>query len=405
MTVDRFGLQREGKIVKSGVRDVFTPHKPVDEIELLFGRNDEVARIIAQINTPGQHCLLYGERGVGKSSLANVLAPLVAPGGNLFAKRCDSADTFETIIELPLREVGIELGLEQRVETFERKRKFGASVKAASYERGKGSGYAETFRSPDEVSPSAAAAELTATKGLLLIDEADAISDPDDRKRLAEFIKQLSDAGASLKLLVVGIGSTATDLTAGHPSVSRCLAETKLRRLSNDELREIVTGGSQRVGLTITDGAIDTIVGCSAGYPHFTHLLTLKCAENAIADTKTKIDKDDVVAAMEAARADAEGSLKDAYDSACRSYGTDMYRVVLMAAAQLDSSEFTAEQLRGSIESITGTPISQGALNNHFQRLVADDGSTVLRRMAKGVYRFTDPRMPSYVRIANQMVP
>lgn len=71
-----------------------------------------VKKLIEQINTPGQHALLYGDRGVGKSSLANVTAELLLKslaGGKLYPKRCDSQDAFETILAEPLRDVGIDL--------------------------------------------------------------------------------------------------------------------------------------------------------------------------------------------------------------------------------------------------------------------------------------------------------
>ncbi|MEK7206277.1 MAG: ATP-binding protein, partial [Pseudomonadota bacterium] len=70
---DLFGLERESKIEKSGIRKIFTPHKPVESSDFFFGRQKEVQKLIEQLNTPGQHSLLYGDRGVGKSSLANVV--------------------------------------------------------------------------------------------------------------------------------------------------------------------------------------------------------------------------------------------------------------------------------------------------------------------------------------------
>lgn len=109
---DLFGLDREQRIRKSGVRNIFTPHQPVHSVKLFFGRQSLVKKLIEQINTPGQHALLYGDRGVGKSSLANVTAELLLKRliqGKLYAKRCDSKDTFETILDEPLREVGIDL--------------------------------------------------------------------------------------------------------------------------------------------------------------------------------------------------------------------------------------------------------------------------------------------------------
>ena len=400
---DRWGITRESAIRDSRVREVFTPHQPVNEVELLFGRDDEVSRILQNLNTPGQHALLYGERGVGKSSLANVMVEVLAPVYNehVFIKRCDSTDTFETILEEPLNVVGVDLLLDERTETEGKNRSAGGSVKVVRGDVGSDSSISHRFRRPAEISPAKAVSYVGGLNGLLVIDEADAISDPEDRRKLAEFVKMLSDSGSKLKVFLVGIAETAADLTAGHPSVGRCLAETELKRLSEGELREIIHGGASRVGLQFEDDAAEAIVACSARYPHFTHLLALKCAENAVVNSKPIITRADVDAALAAARRDAEGTLKLSYDGAIRSYSTDMYKVILESAAALDTAEFTAEQLRDSIEKRNGVPLSQNSLNNYFQRLISEDGSTILRRMAKGVYRFTDPRMPSYVRIAS----
>jgi energy-coupling factor transporter ATP-binding protein EcfA2 len=59
--------------------------------------------LIEQINTPGQHALLYGDRGVGKSSLANIASNLLlkhVARGALYEKRCDSETTFEEIVRV-----------------------------------------------------------------------------------------------------------------------------------------------------------------------------------------------------------------------------------------------------------------------------------------------------------------
>ncbi|MEO8629363.1 MAG: hypothetical protein ABI612_14865 [Betaproteobacteria bacterium] len=67
---DLFGLRRERRIIKSGVRNIFTPRQTIHSVSLFFGREALVRKLIEQIDTPGQHALLYGDRGVGKSSLA-----------------------------------------------------------------------------------------------------------------------------------------------------------------------------------------------------------------------------------------------------------------------------------------------------------------------------------------------
>src|SRR5438876_8317995 len=80
------------------VGGVFTPATPVNEEALFAGRWKQVTKVIDAINQPGQHAIIYGERGVGKTSLANVLSSkLVSRSGvQALAPRinCTVNDTF-----------------------------------------------------------------------------------------------------------------------------------------------------------------------------------------------------------------------------------------------------------------------------------------------------------------------
>jgi MoxR-like ATPase len=101
------GLNRQALLEKSGIRRIFTPYEPISSIDLFFGRLDEVQRIINSILTPGQHAVLFGERGVGKSSLANVSSELLFKdlvGGKYVHHRCDSRTSFDGLAaKLPVR--------------------------------------------------------------------------------------------------------------------------------------------------------------------------------------------------------------------------------------------------------------------------------------------------------------
>ncbi|SMP81496.1 hypothetical protein SAMN06295888_1402 [Desulfonatronum zhilinae] len=403
---DPFGIEREALIRRSEVREIFTPHKPIHSIDLFFGRAVEVRALIEQLNTPGQHALLFGDRGVGKSSLANITADLLLKKlatGKFFIKRCDSTDNFKTIFAEPLFYVGINTNI---IESEHRKAEggkadigipgFGGGVHTTTENKSKERGLSAELDSPSWV-----ASKLAKLGGLLLIDELDALRNTTDRHKIAELIKQLSDQGSPFKILLVGIAETGADLTDGHPSVERCLRETRLNRMSEPELKQIIDKGEKALGLRFTPQAKTRIVNVSSGYPHFTHLLALKAAEDAIAEGRTEIGVASVEAATRRAVDDSEGRLKRQYDEACRSYGTDEYHHIVCAAALLGSEEFTAAELRVQYGNLWERRIDQNSLNNYFHRLVSDGDGTILRRIAKGVYRFNDPRMPSFVRIAN----
>lgn len=402
-SIDRlFGLEREEAIAASGVRDVFTPHTPINHADLLFGRSREVQKMVATLNTPGQHVLVYGERGVGKSSLANVVCALLSIllTKKMFIKRCDASDTFESILKGPLAEVGADLVLTDVTEERERKVGVAASVLKGSVSTNQ----VGTYRASHSLSPSTVAEEIADLEGLLVVDEADAIGDAVDKRKLAELMKLLSDAGSKFKVMVVGIAATGADLTAAHPSVHRCLRETKLERIADSGLRAILTEGSSKVGLSFTPKVSAAIVRLSAGYPYFTHLIALKCAEEAVADSRSEIRDAHLKEALDLAVVDAEDTLKTAYDKAVRSASTQTYRQIVSAAASVKTEEFSAAELRDAIERHTGEHISQGSLNNFLKRLLSNDGASLLRRTAKGVYKFSDPRMASYARMVGTII-
>src|SRR5690606_2800557 len=197
---DLFGLEREAKIKSSGVRDVFTPHRPVNSLDLFFGREREVKAVIEQINTPGQHSLLYGERGVGKSSLAAIASELLLSKlikGQLHYIRCDSGSSFTSLLRKPLAEVGVDISVSQTGTTTTSGGKAKLKLPIAEAGMGVDTEHSEIREGPSgQVSPSFAAEALTQSPGLLVIDEADVLHDTEDRLLLSEFIKQLSDRNA-----------------------------------------------------------------------------------------------------------------------------------------------------------------------------------------------------------------
>ncbi|MBV8143649.1 MAG: ATP-binding protein, partial [Gammaproteobacteria bacterium] len=87
---------------------VFTPASPIVERELFAGRLSQVTKVVDAINQRGQHAVLYGERGVGKTSLANVLAAILASNNaqvTVSKVNCDAGDDFASAWKKALAEI------------------------------------------------------------------------------------------------------------------------------------------------------------------------------------------------------------------------------------------------------------------------------------------------------------
>ncbi len=63
------------------IHEAFTPGAPINSRDLFSGRKKQVDKAISTIFQRGQHAVIFGERGVGKTSLANTLFDFLVLGG------------------------------------------------------------------------------------------------------------------------------------------------------------------------------------------------------------------------------------------------------------------------------------------------------------------------------------
>ena len=57
------------------INGAFTPGAPIDSRDLFAGRTRQIDKAINTIFQRGQHAIIFGERGVGKTSLAKNNTP------------------------------------------------------------------------------------------------------------------------------------------------------------------------------------------------------------------------------------------------------------------------------------------------------------------------------------------
>src|SRR5258705_7279761 len=100
-------IQRLKKIFQAST--VFTPSAAVDDYNLFGGRVDQVQQIVTAVGQKGQHAIIFGERGVGKTSLANILHHFIGkfgPGkGTVVKVNCDGNSKSSSIWKTVFREL------------------------------------------------------------------------------------------------------------------------------------------------------------------------------------------------------------------------------------------------------------------------------------------------------------
>lgn len=407
---DPYGIKREALIKASDIRTIFTPNRPINSVELFMGRQDIVKSVIEGLNTPGQHLLLYGDRGVGKSSLANITVTILKNSdmidGKLLTKRCSSQDTFETISNELIAEFVDEPHLSEEIVSAKHKEEAGAKLMGIGAKLGNETQSTKKFIYSSDITPSNIAKLLKDKQGLYLIDEFDILENNQDKHNVAQLIKLLSDYQSPFKIFIVGISQSGTDLTSGHPSVSRCLKEIKLERMTDKEIKEIINNGMKKLSIELSEQVIKIIVNICNGYPHFAHLIGLKCAEEAIVNNIKKITKHELIDAVDDAVKDAEGTLKRLYDNTIQNASETKKRniqLILKACSVCNHDDFTINDIGIKLK-VYGNELSNKTISNYIGQFTSDNGDSILRRIKKGIYRFHDPRMVSYIKMKENLL-
>ena len=75
---------------------VFSPSAPINTDEFFYGRIKQLEKVVDAVRERGQHAVLYGERGVGKTSLANIIDSRLR-GIFTFKVTCNRTETFKDI--------------------------------------------------------------------------------------------------------------------------------------------------------------------------------------------------------------------------------------------------------------------------------------------------------------------
>jgi hypothetical protein len=352
------------------VAQAFRPSAPVDRYAMLAGRRSKIMETVGAVSQAGQHVALYGERGVGKTSLTNILGEIFdtddLPDYQWARVNCNTEDTFTSLWRTIFRELGIEDD--------------------------------ETSIAPEDVRWRLAKMGRPA---VLVIDELDRLADDEALTLLADTIKTLSDHIVESTLVLVGVASSLDDLVGEHGSIDRALVQVEMPRMSPSELGEILDKGCSFIGLGIKPEAAMRITDLSEGLPHFTHLLAFHASQRVIADDRHEITAQDVAVAIDSAV--STHTIRTDYHRATRSTRDEtLYPQVLLACAlaQKDSGVFPAGAVRAPLKAITGRAYDIPAFAPHLKKFLEPERGGVLRREGeprRRFYRFTNPLMQPYV--------
>ena len=372
--------------------DIFTPTRPISFPNLLAGRLDTLLRLLEDTRTHSQHVLLYGDRGVGKTSIAKVLGVLVEqeetrPMVPIFVS-CDTTDTFTSLWRKVFREVPVS----KPALGFGRKEELNIAWRL------------------DETSPLASPTDIRrlidqiSIPIVVIFDEYDRVQRMETRRLMTDAIKLFADSNTDCTVVLVGVGQSIEELVSAHQSISRNLDFVHVVPMKPDELAGIIRNGFEKANLRYDDRLDDKIAQLSQGYPHYTHLLGLWSGFAAKQRESDTVTYDDLNKAIRDSLDRVDGSIKIEYQRATNStQPNNLYKEVLLACALSEKDMvggFSLASVREPLQTLLKRDIKPVSYQRHLASFCeASHGPTLVKTGRPKNYRwhFKNPQLIPFV--------
>jgi len=382
-----------------------SPAKPINTIEFLHGRAAPLREIEKALYAGGRNIFIYGERGVGKSSLAQTAAVQYQSSDNDYILiECGRSTTFlGTIASIT------DKAMEHPSRTIEKSHKTTLSAKIVSHEfmhKTTTHGERKSIDSMDKASDLMRdVAKLHSEKPIVVIDEFDVIEDCQEQALFSDFLKHLGDKNIKLKFIFSGVGSSLDDLLEAHLSSIRQLETINLERLSWDARWEITREAANAFGTKISEELLIRVAGISDGFPYYVHLITEKLFWRLFEDPNpcTEITIENYYDAIGDAIQGISPHLRKSYDQVTKNRALEYHHVLWAVADAYDPQRTTANVYKSYLrimKAIDDKPLTRAAFMRRIYTLKRSN-DPILEGVPKrtGWCQFSESMVRGFVRL------
>jgi Cdc6-like AAA superfamily ATPase len=363
--------------------ELFTPGAPIDEVALFAGRQAQIQKLRDTLASKGRHAVVFGEKGVGKTSLVSIFHLGVARASRIqrVYVQCLRDDEYTDIWHKALKRIRFKIDGEEMWAD-------------------------RVFDPPDN--PDDVERILTCFGSndipVVIFDEFDRIRSENAKALMSETIKQLSNAPIAGIIILVGVSTSVPELISHHQSISRTLVQVEMPRMTVDELRELVVSRIRRTPLRISDDALWRITYLASGLPFYAHALGQASALAAIERRTLSITESVVEKAIPVCFSDLDQSLIDAYVKATtETQKGNIFKQVLAACAlaeQDDVGQFSAASVETTLSEIMGREMKAPAFSFHLNDLCTPERGAILEKRgtrSRFRFRFLEPMMQPFI--------
>ncbi|MBB4861099.1 ABC-type thiamine transport system ATPase subunit [Novosphingobium chloroacetimidivorans] len=271
----RESSERDSRRDQVKVARIFDSAHPVRTRGELFGRADELDTLLSATLDLGQHVIIHGARGSGKTSLVRVYGDHAdGHGAVVIYMACEPGASFAELVRPYLSALpAAALAPEERV-------RFRNALNAL----------------PEAFGPRAfvdLVAERVASTVVFIFDEFDRITDPNVKAEMAAAMKLLADSLASVLFMLVGIAHNVADVIECHPSLRRHMRAVSLGRIEPSSVKALIDAGEGATGLKFNDDARAIIARASCGSPFHVRMFCHHAAIAALARGSSSVSRSD----------------------------------------------------------------------------------------------------------------
>lgn len=228
------------------------PSKEIDSPDHLLGREPHLKRIARAFNSHGRNIFIFGDRGIGKTSVARTAAALNNCGDHKHIYvPCSIYNSFADVIQAIANEAAKTQG------RLTQKRKIGltlgyagASI-GANFEEAGTAALAKSTTLAEALDVFSLVGTSRKGRTVIVIDEFDRIKGEQDKVLFAELIKNLATRNVEVRLILCGIGASIGDLLGAHNSCGRALEPLELDKLHHNFLHDIIRTPAGKLGVDI----------------------------------------------------------------------------------------------------------------------------------------------------------